>query len=126
MRDEPIPPAVRAAQVLLFLPLGAFQLVAAIVFSATEPLNGVRDHAVATWVIAMSAASVFVSLQLTRRRTWVWSTALGLLVAQFLFNVVKLTVYQESGPWVFLLIVAATAMLLSVPAARRYLRTSPA
>ena len=116
-----VPGTVRAAQVLFLVPLGAFQLVASVVFSITMGLHG-AEYLVAAWAILMAAAGVFTGLGLGRGDDRVIRLASGLLAAQAAFGLVKLTVYHESASFVFFAFTVACAVLLILPASRRYLR----
>ncbi|WP_238008481.1 hypothetical protein KZZ52_32250 [Dactylosporangium sp. AC04546] len=113
-----VPITVRLAQLLLLVPLGAFQLVASIAFSLTMPMSG-RDYAVAAWAVLMSLACVGTALRLGRGGRAL-RVALALLGAQTAFSLVKLIVFGESASLVFLAVVAAGAGLLALPASRRH------
>ncbi|GGM48372.1 hypothetical protein ACFFX1_45175 [Dactylosporangium sucinum] len=115
-----VPVAVRIAQFVLLVPLGAFQLVASVAFSLTMPMSG-RDYAVAAWAVLMSLACVVTGLRLGRGGRALRG-ALGLLAAQTAFSLVKLTVFGESASLVFLAVVAVGAGLLALPASRQHFR----
>ena len=115
-----VPIAVRGAQALLLLPLGALQLVAATAFLITDGVHGVRDCLVAAWVLLMAPCCVLLALQLGRRQAGLLRAALLLLTAESALTVVKLTVYDESAALVFLAFIAACAGLLVLPPSRRH------
>ncbi|ADP84724.1 hypothetical protein [Pseudofrankia inefficax] len=116
----PVPRTVRAAQGLLLVPLGAFQLVASITFSISLGLHGVGEYAVAGWVYAMSSACFAAGLRLGRGGRRRLRAVLGLLVAEVGFSAVKLAVFHESASFVFFAFTAACAALLASPASRRH------
>ncbi|MET7401806.1 hypothetical protein ABZS66_50830 [Dactylosporangium sp. NPDC005572] len=113
-----VPIPVRAAQLVLLVPLGAFQLAATVGFSLTTPMSG-RDYAVAAWAVLMSLAGIVTGLRLARGGR-APRAALALLAAQTAFSLVKLTVFDESASLVFLAIVAVCAGLVALPASRRH------
>jgi hypothetical protein len=115
-----MPRSVRAAQVLLLLPLGLVQLVAAVTFTIVLRPTAPGDLAVAAWAIAMSSACTITALRFGRPGTGAFRIALGLLVAEAAFSVVKLTVYREPESLVFLALTVTAASLLLLPAARRH------
>ena len=105
--------AGRAAQVLLGIPLGLFQLSAVLWFSLNGPMSGAGDWLVAAWGIAMSASCAVLAL-LVYRSARARHIAFALLGAQVLFSVVKLVVYHESAALVFGTITAVTLAALWV------------
>ncbi len=115
-----VPAAVRGAQALLLLPLGALQFVAAAAFLIADGVHGAGDCAVAAWVLLMAPCSVAIAIRLGRRRATL-RTALLLLAAESAFSAVKLTVYHESASLVFFGFIAACAGLLVLPTSRRHL-----
>lgn len=115
-----VPTAVRTAQALLLLPLGALQFIAATTFLATQGVHGVRDCVVAAWVLLMAPCCVVVGLRLGRRQARLLRNALLLLTAQSGFAAVKLLAYHESMSFVFFGFIAACAGLLVLPASRRH------
>ena len=121
MRMPRMPHAVRAAQLLLLVPLGAFQLVATIAFSLIIPMSG-KDYFVAVWAPIMAGMCIVTALRFGRGTPRVLGVALGLLAAQTAFSLVKLLVYGESAALVFLAVTAACAGLLALPASRRHFR----
>ncbi|MGW5237698.1 hypothetical protein ACWEOW_02055 [Monashia sp. NPDC004114] len=116
-----MPRSVRAAQLLLLVPLGAFQLVATIAFSLTIPMSG-KDYVVAVWAPIMASMCIVIALRFGRGTPRVLAVALGLLAAQTAFSLVKLVVYGESPALVFLAMTAACAGLLALPASRGHFR----
>jgi hypothetical protein len=114
-----MPHSVRAAQLLLLVPLGAFQLVATIAFSITMPLSG-KDYLPAVWAPIMAGMCIVVALRIGRGTTRVLAVALGLLAAQTAFSLLKLVGYGESASLVFLTVTAVCAGLLALPASRRH------
>jgi len=114
------PLTIRGAQLLLFVPLGLFQLVASIVFSITLGLHSAGDWTVASWAWVMSASCAVTALRLGRQEAVVLRTALLLLAAQAGFSVVKLAVYHESASFVFMTFVVTAAGLLVAPPSRRH------
>lgn len=117
-----VPRSTRAAQVLLLLPLGLAQLAAAVTFTIVLRPTALGDLAVAAWAIVMSSACAVVAVRLGRSAVAA-RLALGLLVAQAAFSVVKLTVYREPESLVFMTITVGAALLL-LPAVRRPAVTS--
>jgi hypothetical protein len=114
-----VPVAVRGAQLLLLVPLGAFQFVATIVFSIMLPLAG-KDYIAVIWAPIMAAACVVTALRLGRGSTRTLRTALALLAAQTAFGLLKLIAFGESAALVFLAITAVCAGLLALPVSRRH------
>lgn len=117
-----VPVAVRAAQALLLVPLGALQFVAATAFLTADGVHGARDCVVAAWVLLMAPACIVVALRLGRRQPRLLRTALLLLTAQSAFAAVKLLAYHESASFVFFAVIAACAGLLVLPVSRRHFR----
>jgi len=105
--------ALRGAQVLFLVPLGALQLVAAVVFGVTDDLQG-GEYAVGAWAVAMAAAGILVGLRLGRGGAAIRHLAFALLAGQTAFSIVKLAVYHESASFVFFAIIAAAATLLTI------------
>src|SRR5215203_3614446 len=91
-----IPAAVRGAQVLMLIPLGAFQLIATIAFSVLMPLSG-KDYLPAIWAPIMATACIVTALRLGRGTAVVLRVALGLLAAQTAFGLLKLLAFGESA-----------------------------
>jgi hypothetical protein len=119
---ERVPVAVRGAQLLFLVPLGALQLVACLVFTITLPLTG-AEYLVSGWAIVMSTAGIAIGLRLGRGGAWTLRVGLALLAAQTAFSVLKLTVYGESTSYVFFGFIAACAALLALPASRGHFAT---
>ena len=105
--------AGRAAQFLLGIPLGLFQLSAVLWFSFNGPMAGATDWLVAAWGIVMSASCTVLAV-LVYRSARARRIAFALLGAQVLFSVVKLTVYHESAALVFGTITAVTLAALVI------------
>jgi hypothetical protein len=105
--------AGRAAQVLLGVPLGLFQLAAVVGFTLTDPTIAGADWLVVAWGLAMSSACAALALRVGRSAR-ARRAAFALLGAQALFSLVKLTVYRESAALVFFVIVAAALGALGV------------
>ena len=97
---------------LFLVPLGALQLVAAIVFGITDGVQG-GEYAIGAWAATMAVAGIFVALRLSRGGNAIRRLAFALLAGQTAFSIVKLTVYHESASFVFFAIIATTAALLS-------------
>ncbi|MEV6923440.1 hypothetical protein AB0M46_02840 [Dactylosporangium sp. NPDC051485] len=114
-----VPIAVRGAQLLLLVPLGAFQLVATIAFSIIMPLSG-KDYIAAAWAPVMALACIVTALRLGRGAPRTLRTALVLLAAQTAFGLLKLIAFGETAALVFLAVTAACAGLLALPGARRH------
>nr|BFE59334.1 hypothetical protein GCM10020063_038600 [Dactylosporangium thailandense] len=114
-----VPIAVRGAQLLLLVPLGAFQLVATIAFSIIMPLAG-KDYIAAVWAPVMALACIVTALRLGRGSARTLRTALALLAAQTAFGLLKLIAFGESASLVFLAVTALCAGLLALPASRRH------
>jgi hypothetical protein len=112
-----MPVAARAAQLLMLIPLGAFQLVASIAFSITMPLSA-KDYLPAVWAPIMAAACILTALRFGRATAVVLRVALTLLAAQTAFSLLKLIAFGESASLVFLAVIAVCAGLLAVPASR--------
>lgn len=115
-----VPVTVRAAQVLLLLPLGMLQFVAATAFIIADGVHGPRDCIVAAWVLVMAPCSAVLALRLGRPQARLLQVSLLLLAAQSAFSVVKLAVYHESASLVFFAFIAACVGLLVLPASRRH------
>ena len=105
--------AGRAAQVLLGVPLGLFQLAAVIGFTVTDPTIAGADWLVVAWGLAMSSACAALAVRVHRSAP-ARRAAFVLLGAQALFSLVKLTVYRESAALVFFAITAAALAALGV------------
>jgi len=118
-RRRRMPATVRGAQLLMLVPLGAFQLVATIAFSMAMPLSG-KDYLPAIWAPIMATAGIVTALRLGRGTAVLRRVALALLVAQTAFSLLKLLAFGESASLVFLAITAACAGLLALPASRRH------
>jgi hypothetical protein len=114
-----MPAAVRGAQLLMLVPLGAFQLVATIAFSISMPLAG-KDYLPAIWAPIMASACIVTALRLGRGTAVLLRVALALLAAQTAFSLLKLLAFGESASLVFLAITAGCAGLLALPASRRH------
>ncbi len=114
-----MPASVRGAQLLMLVPLGAFQLVATIVFSIAMPLSG-KDYLPAVWAPIMATACIVTALRLGRGTAVLLRVALALLAAQTAFSLLKLLAFGESASLIFLAITAACAGLLALPASRRH------
>ncbi|MEV4511760.1 hypothetical protein AB0K00_22650 [Dactylosporangium sp. NPDC049525] len=117
-----VPIAVRGAQLLLLVPLGAFQLVATIVFSIITPLSG-KDYIAAVWAPVMALACIVTALRLGRGSARTVRTVLVLLGAQTAFGLLKLIAFGESAALVFLAVTAVCAGLVALPASRRHFRS---
>jgi hypothetical protein len=108
-----IPRTLRAAQLLLAVPLGIFQLAASVVFTVTLGVDTPWQVGVVAWAWTMSAACAVVAFRLARdgraRRA-----AFALLALQLGFSFVKLTVYHESASFVFAGVALAAAALLAL------------
>ncbi|WP_433618665.1 hypothetical protein ACQP2P_21850 [Dactylosporangium sp. CA-139114] len=117
-----VPIAVRGAQLLLLLPLGAFQLVATIVFSIITPLAG-KDYIAVVWAPVMALGCIVTALRLGRGPAWALRTALALLAAQTAFSLLKLIAFDESASLVFLAVTVVCAGLLALPASRRHFQS---
>ena len=111
MTITPSTVAGRTAQFLLGIPLGLFQLGAVIVFTWTDPTIVGGDWFVVGWGLVMSSACA-VAAAFIYRSARARRVAFALLGAQAVFSVVKLTVYHESASFVFLAVIAATAIAL--------------
>jgi len=103
--------AGRAAQFLLGVPLGLFQLAAVLGFTFTGAVVTPRDWLVAVWGIAMSTSCALLALRVHRSAS-ARRTAFALLAAQGLFSSVKFFAYHESAGLVFAVIVAVTLATL--------------
>ena len=105
--------AGRGAQFLLGIPLGLFQLAAVIGFTAAGATVTRGDWLVAAWGLAMSTACVVLAVRIYRS-TRARVVAFAVLAAQAAFSLVKLAIYHESESFVFLAIIAVTAITLGV------------
>jgi|SRR3954468_12904983 hypothetical protein len=105
--------AGRAAQFLLGIPLGLFQLTAVLVFTFTAATLTPRDWLLAAWGVVMSAACALLALRIYRSAS-ARRAAFALLGAQGLFSAVKFFVYHESAGLVFAVIIALTLAVLVV------------
>jgi hypothetical protein len=112
--------AGRAAQVLLGIPLGLFQLAAVLVFTFTGAVVTPQDWFVAIWGVAMSSACAVLALRVYRsaRARWIAFALLGVQVA---FSFVKYFVYHESAALVFGVLVVLALVSLGI-----YHRSNPA
>jgi hypothetical protein len=122
-RRRKVPATVRVAQLLMLIPLGAFQLVATIVFLIILPVSGGGDLFVAIWAPIMELACVITALRMGRGGPRIRTVALVLLAIQTAFGVVKLVVYGESASFIFLGFIAVCAGLLALPASRRHFQS---
>src|SRR5262245_53225761 len=105
--------AGRAAQLLLGIPLGLFQLAAVVGFALITKPMARADWLVVAWGVPMATASALVALRVydsARAR----QIAFALLAAQALFSLVKLIVFHESASLVFLAIIAVTGAALAL------------
>jgi hypothetical protein len=105
--------AGRAAQVLLGIPLGVFQLAAVLMFTFTGAVVTPGDWFVAVWGMAMSTSCALLALRIYRSAS-ARRAAFALLGVQGLFSCVKYFAYQESAGLVFAVIVAVTLVALVV------------
>ena len=105
--------AGRAAQFLLGIPLGLFQLAAVLMFTFTGAVVTPGDWFVAVWGIVMSTSCALLALRIYRSAS-ARRTAFVLLGMQGLFSCVKFFAYHESAGLVFAVIVAVTLVALVV------------
>jgi hypothetical protein len=105
--------AGRAAQFLLGIPLGLFQLAAVLGFTFTGAVVTPGDWFVAIWGMVMSASCAVLSLRVYRSAS-ARRIAFVLLAAQGVFTSVKFFLYHESAGLVFAVIVAVTLGTLVV------------
>jgi hypothetical protein len=105
--------AGRAAQLLLGIPLGLFQLGAVLAFTFTGAVVTPTDWAVALWGIAMSATCAVLALKVYRSAR-ARRFAFALLGVQVAFSLVKGFVYHETAALVFGAIVVVTLVALGV------------
>ena len=103
--------AGRAAQLLLGIPLGLFQLVAVLAFTFTGAVVTPTDWFVAVWGIAMSASCALLALRVYRSAR-ARRIAFALLLVQIAFSLVKGFVYHETAALVFGAIVVVTLVAL--------------
>jgi hypothetical protein len=95
-----VPLSLRGAQVLLFGPLGALQVVAPVVFLSTLHSTS-WGKLVGAWAIAMGATGIVTAVRLPRQ-----DAATDRLAS------VKLTVYHESASLVYFGLTGLTGLLL--------------
>ena len=112
-RARRIWPALRGAQTLLILPLGALQLLAVLVFSVSGDLSA-AGYLVAAWAASMAIAGVALGLVLPWRTERIRDAVRVLLLCQIAFTAVKLTVYGEPAGLVFLAVAALTWLLVKL------------
>jgi hypothetical protein len=105
--------AGRAAQLLLGIPLGLFQLGAVLAFTFTGAVVTPRDWFVAVWGMLMSASCAALALRVYRSAR-ARRIAFALLGVQGMFSAVKGFVYHESAALVFGAIVVITLVALVV------------
>lgn len=105
--------AGRAAQFLLGIPLGVFQLAAVLMFTFTGAVDTPRDWFVAAWGMVMSTLCALLALRIYRSAS-ARRAAFALLGVQGLFSCVKYFAYHESAGLVFAVIVAVTLVALVV------------
>jgi hypothetical protein len=106
-------PALRGAQALLLLPLGALQLLAVLVFSVRGDLS-TAGYLVAAWAASMAIAGIALSLVLAWRTERIRSAVHVLLLCQVAFAALKLTVYGEPAGLVFLAVAGLTWLLVKL------------
>lgn len=107
------PWALRGAQFLLAVPLGAFQLIASIVFTFTLGITRWWEVLIVAWAWSMSSCCLAIGVRLARSER-MYRLAGFALAAQLAFATVKLTVYHESASFVFGGFVLAAAALLAL------------
>jgi hypothetical protein len=112
-RARRIWPALRSAQALLLLPLGALQLLAVLVFGVTGDLSA-TGYLVAAWAAAMAVAGIALGLVLPWRTERIREAVRVLLLAQVAFAALKLTVYGEPAALVFLAVAGLTGLLVKL------------
>jgi hypothetical protein len=105
--------AGRAAQFLLGIPLGVFQLAAVLMFTFTGAVVTPGDWFVAVWGMVMSTSCALLALRIYRSAA-ARRAAFALLGVQGLFSCVKFFAYHESAGLVFAVIVAVTLVALVV------------
>jgi len=103
--------AGRAAQFLLGIPLGLFQLAAVLGFTFTGAVVTRGDWFVAIWGMVMSASCAALALRVYRSAS-ARRVAFALLAAQGIFTSVKYFLYHESAGLVFAAIIAVTLAVL--------------
>jgi hypothetical protein len=106
-----VPFSLRGAQVLLFGPLGALQVVAPVVFLSTLHSTS-WGKLVGAWAIAMGATCIVTAVRLPRQDRTTDRLALAVLASEVAFASVKLTVYHESASLVFFGLTGLTGLLL--------------
>ena len=116
-----VPVAVRAAQLLLLVPLGALVVFGSIYFGVIEPERdpGAVDWLVGSWALVLGLGNIAVGFKLSSGRRVVRRAALTLIACHLLFGVVKIVGYGESEAATFMLLDVLTIGLLSTGAARR-------
>ena len=114
-----VPNAVRAAQLLLLVPLVVF---GSIYFGAIEPQGeqGALDWLVGAWALALGAGNIFVGFKLSSGRPVFRRAALTLVAGHLAFGVLKVVGYGESEAATFMLLDALAIGLLSTGAVRRF------
>jgi len=120
------PIALRAAQLLLLVPLGALLVAASIYFTFVDPPRAVQavDWLVAAWAVAIGAGNLYVGLRLAGGTPVLHRAALVLVVNHLLFGIVKVAGYGEQESLTFIVIdLLALALLLSPPVRRFFTRT---
>jgi hypothetical protein len=115
-----MPLPIRAAQILMIVPLGALVVVAALYFTAIAPPKHLTplDGVVAACAFALAGANIYLGISLGRR-DGIRRMAIAVIAGHVAFSLVKLVGYHESASLTFMALDAITIALLSSPAARR-------
>ena len=118
------PIALRAAQLLLLVPLGAFLVFASIYFAFVEPPQTPRaiDWLIGAWAFTIGVGNLYAGARLGHRTPAIHRAALMLIVSHILFGIIKVVGYDEQESATFIVIdLLALALLLSPPV-RRFLK----
>ena len=94
-RRRPLWLALRGAQLLLLLPLGALQLAAVVAFTTTADEMTTAAWVVAGAAVALDVAAIVLAFLLPRRTFLIRDAASMLLRAQIVLSLVKLIGYDE-------------------------------
>jgi hypothetical protein len=106
--------ALRAAQILLALPLGALQLAAVAAWTATGTAPTSAGYAIAAAEASLAATAIAIAFLLPRRTFLVRRTAFALLRCATVLGLLELIAYHRWGSLLFLLCTAAAWPLLAL------------
>ena len=111
-RRRPVWLALRGAQLMLLLPLGALQLAAVVAFTTTADEMTTAAWVVAGAAVALDVAAIVLAFLLPRRTFLTRDAASMLIRAQVVLSLVKLIGYGDVAALVFVVPVGFTWLLL--------------